>query len=141
MLPALTLFTSDVPSAEHWPLWFLGSACALALYDLLKKTSVRDNAVLPTLLISSFFGMLAFVASVAIVDELPEVLHPSARALAFAGIKAIIVAVSWIFTFCAVRVMPVTVATPIRSSTPALIFILAFFIYGYSRFLILFLIS
>ena len=42
-----------------WTSLVLASAVFLALYDLAKKASVRDNAVLPTLLISTCYGCVA----------------------------------------------------------------------------------
>ena len=44
-----------------WTVWILASAVFLAFYDLAKKASVRDNAVLPVLLVSTLFGCAAFL--------------------------------------------------------------------------------
>ena len=114
-----------------WTVWILLSSFFLALYDLAKKASVRDNAVLPVLLCSTCCGCAAFVAGVAVCGKLPEVLSSaSGRALGLAAIKSVIVATSWVFTFYALRTLPITIATPIRASAPALVFIAAFFLYG-----------
>ena len=43
-----------------WTAWILASSVFLALYDLAKKASVRDNAVLPVLLVSTCCGAAAF---------------------------------------------------------------------------------
>ena len=114
-----------------WTAWILLSSFFLALYDLAKKASVRDNAVLPVLLCSTCCGCAAFVAGVAACGKLPEVLaSASGLALGLAAIKSVIVATSWVFTFYALRTLPITIATPIRASAPALVFIAAFFLYG-----------
>ena len=114
-----------------WTAWVLLSSFFLALYDLAKKASVRDNAVLPVLLCSTCCGCAAFVAGVAACGKLPEVLSSaSGRALGLAAIKSVIVSTSWIFTFHALRTLPITIATPIRASAPALVFVAAFFLYG-----------
>ena len=114
-----------------WTAWILLSAVFLALYDLAKKASVRDNAVLPVLLCSTCCGCAAFVAGVAVCGKLPEVLASvGGRALGLAAIKSVIVSTSWIFTFMALRTLPITIATPIRASAPALVFVAAFFLYG-----------
>ena len=115
----------------NWTTWILLSAIFLALYDLAKKASVRENAVLPVLLCSTCCGCAAFVAGVAACGRLTDALAAvSARTIVLASIKSLIVATSWIFTFCALRTLPITIATPIRASAPALVFIAAFFLYG-----------
>ena len=114
-----------------WTVWILLSSFFLALYDLAKKASVRENAVLPVLLCSTCCGCAAFVAGLGICGKIPEVLAPtSGRALRLAAIKSVIVATSWVFTFYALRTLPITIATPIRASAPALVFVAAFFLYG-----------
>ncbi len=113
-----------------WTGWILCSAFFLSLYDLAKKASVRDNAVLPVLLCSTTFGGLAFVTGLAVTGRLGEVMAADSRILALAAAKSVIVATSWIFTFCALRTLPITIATPIRASAPALVFLVAFFLYG-----------
>ena len=114
-----------------WTVWILLSSFFLALYDLAKKASARDNAVLPVLLCSTCCGCAAFVAGVAACGKLPDVLSSvSGRVLGLSAIKSVIVATSWVFTFYALRTLPITIATPIRASAPALVFIAAFFLYG-----------
>jgi len=113
-----------------WTTWLLLSAVFLALYDLAKKASVRNNAVLPVLLCSTISGCLVFTLAVAVFGKLPAVLAVDGQTLALAASKSVIVAISWIFTFAALRTLPITIATPIRASAPALVFIAAFFLYG-----------
>jgi len=113
-----------------WTTWLLLSAVFLALYDLAKKASVRNNAVLPVLLCSTISGCLAFVLAVTVLGKLQQVVAVDGRTLALAASKSVIVAISWIFTFAALRTLPITIATPIRASAPALVFVAAFFLYG-----------
>ena len=114
-----------------WTAWILLSSFFLALYDLAKKASVRENAVLPVLLCSTCCGCAAFIAGLGVCGKLPEVLSSAnGQALGLAAIKSVIVATSWVFTFYALRTLPITIATPIRASAPALVFIAAFFLYG-----------
>lgn len=114
----------------NWTIWILLSACFLALYDLAKKASVRENAVLPVLLCSTSFGCAAFLVGLAATGRLGlTVAAVDARALGLGLAKSVLVAVSWIFTFCGLRTLPITVATPIRASAPALVFLVALFAY------------
>lgn len=113
-----------------WTLWILASAVFLALYDLAKKASVRENAVLPVLLCSTSFGCAAFGTTVAMRGDLAAVLSPGGGVLVLAALKASVVSVSWMFTFKALQTLPISIATPIRASAPALVFVVAFFLYG-----------
>lgn len=114
-----------------WTGWILGSAFFLALYDLAKKASVRDNAVLCVLLCSTLFGFAAFAAALVLTGGWSGALATlSGRVVGFALSKAVLVAASWMFTFRALRDLPITVATPIRASSPALVFFLALLLYG-----------
>ena len=114
-----------------WTAWILLSSFFLALYDLAKKASARNNAVLPVLLCSTCCGCAAFIAGISVCGKLPAVFaSASGQVLLLAAIKSVIVATSWVFTFYALRTLPITIATPIRASAPALVFIAAFFLYG-----------
>ena len=113
-----------------WTSLILASAVFLALYDLAKKASVRDNAVLPTLLISTCFGCVAYVAGVALCGRLGNATVMTRELLMLSAIKCIIVGTSWVFTFRALRTLPISIATPIRASAPALVFVIAFVVYG-----------
>ncbi|MBR4652570.1 MAG: DMT family transporter [Kiritimatiellae bacterium] len=113
-----------------WTCWMLASAFFLALYDLAKKASVRENAVLPVLLCSTSFGCAAFVLAVAWHGDVAAMFHVDGELLLLALSKSVIVATSWVFTFCALRTLPITIATPIRASAPAMVFLLALVLYG-----------
>ena len=113
-----------------WTYWILLSAVFLALYDLAKKASVRNNAVLPVLLCSTSFGCAAFLSAVGIHGDFLSMFHVSAETLFLSFSKSVIVSVSWIFTFCALKTLPISIATPIRASAPAMVFVVALFVYG-----------
>ena len=113
-----------------WTYLTVASAVFLAAYDIAKKASVRDNAVLPVLLVSTVSGAIAFAVALAVAGRLGAALHADSATLALSAAKSAIVATSWIFAFCALRTLPITVATPIRASSPALVFAIAVFLYG-----------
>jgi bacterial/archaeal transporter family protein len=108
-----------------WVILALLSAFLLGIYDLLKKYSLRENAVIPVLFISTLTNALIF---------LPVILygtygnHPAHSILNFGHltfrdhllffIKAIIVGSSWVFAYFAVKHLPITILSPIRSSGP-----------------------
>ena len=114
-----------------WTTWILTSAVFLALYDVAKKASVKGNAVLPVLLVSSFCGLAAYMAGLAASGHMAEiVLATTPRTVALAGVKTLIVSTSWVLTYCALRTLPITIATPIRASAPAVVLLVAVFLYG-----------
>ena len=113
-----------------WTGWILASAVFLALYDVAKKASVRGNAVLPVLLVSAATGTAAYVAALGAAGGLSAAAGASSRVLALSLAKSLIVGMSWVLTYCALRTLPVTIATPIRASAPALVLVAAFFVYG-----------
>ena len=113
-----------------WTAWILSSAVFLALYDVAKKASVRGNAVFPVLLFSSAAGAAAYASALGAAGGIPSALAVSAGDLALSLTKSVIVGTSWVLTYCALRTLPVTIATPIRASAPALVFVAAFFLYG-----------
>lgn len=108
----------------------MASAVFLAFYDLAKKASVRENAVLPVLLLATVAGGGAYISVLGAAGGIQAALDVSARNLALICIKSAIVSTSWVLTYCALRSLPITIATPIRASAPAIVFIAAFFLYG-----------
>ena len=113
-----------------WASWVLASAVLLALYDLAKKASVGANAVLPVLLASTTFGFAAYVAGLLAAGRLGALGEVSGAAVSLGLAKSAIVGTSWVFTFCALRTLPITIATPIRASAPALVLLIAVPLYG-----------
>ena len=108
----------------------LASAVLLALYDLAKKASVGANAVLPVLLASTTFGFAAYAAGLLATGHFRALGAVSGAAVSLGIAKSVIVGTSWVFTFCALRTLPITIATPIRASAPALVLLIAVPLYG-----------
>ena len=115
---------------RDWTTWVLASAVFLALYDIAKKASVQGNAVLPTLFFSTCFGCAAYVGSLVLCGGLDVASGLTAEIVGLSAVKCVIVGTSWVFTFCALRTLPISIATPIRASAPALVFVVAFVAYG-----------
>jgi transporter family protein len=113
-----------------WTGWILASAVLLAFYDLSKKASVKGNAVLPVLLLATVSGGVAYIAALGAAGGIPAALEVSGKELALVAVKSLVVSTSWVFTYCALKTLPITIATPIRASAPALVFVAAFFLYG-----------
>ncbi len=114
-----------------WTIWILASSFFLALYDLAKKASVANNAVLPVLFISTCCGCAAYMASLAACGRFcAAAAGMTPEVVALSAVKCTVVSASWVLTFCALRTLPISIATPIRASSPALVFLIAFVLYG-----------
>ena len=113
-----------------WTSWVLASSVLLALYDIAKKASVSANAVLPVLLASTSFGFAAYSAGLFATGHLCALGEITGATLSLGLVKSVIVGTSWVFTFCALRTLPITIATPIRASSPALVLLIAIPLYG-----------
>ncbi|HET7540070.1 MAG TPA: EamA family transporter [Polyangiaceae bacterium] len=109
----------------HWAPLSLTSALFLGFYDTCQKHALRDNPVLPVLLIST--GTCAAVWSTLLVAQrfcptlLPSsLLVPELSWLGHAELlfKAVIVAASWLCTYLAVKHLPISLAAPIRATSP-----------------------
>lgn len=113
------------------------SACLLGVYDLLKKTSLKDNAVIPVLFFSTLTSAILFTPIVIFTkfgshgpnlifnfEELPPVAH-----IHF-FIKSIIVGTSWTLAYFAMKHLPITIVSPIRSSGPLWTLLGALIIFG-----------
>ena len=108
----------------------LASAVFLALYDIVKKASVNANAVLPVLLASTTFGLAAYSVGMLVTGHSCSPSEISSTVLSLGLAKSVIVGTSWVFTFYALRTLPITIATPIRASSPALVLLIAIPLYG-----------
>lgn len=108
-----------------WFFYALISALFLGFYDIFKKYSVNSNAVLPVLLLSTLTSALFFIPILLLsrFDSIPQghlvhipSINPHAHLL-ITG-KAIIVLTSWIFSFFALKHLPLTIVAPIRATGP-----------------------
>ena len=100
------------------------SAVLLGFYDVCKKHSLRDNAVIPILFLNTLFCSLIFL--------------PLAFQTPFGGwemqryilLKACIVLSSWLFGYIGIKHLPITIVGPINATRPVLVLIGALLIFG-----------
>ncbi len=109
----------------------------MGIYDVLKKVSVNNNAVFPVLLVSTMSSALLFVpvfilSRNSILSEGDLLFIPKADAQTHLYIfaKAVLVLTSWIFSFFALKHLPLTVVSPIRATGPLWTLIGAILIFG-----------
>lgn len=109
-----------------WLALSIVSAVLLGLYDVAKKASLDDNAVLPVLFACSAVSFVLALAAPVLSACAPATAHQlgifmaplSASGHALVLIKAVIVTVSWVLTFFAIKHLPISLAAPIRASAP-----------------------
>jgi len=101
-----------------WVSYILISALLLAFYDIAKKHSVRDNAVMPVLFAATLCGSLGFSLALAMTGGLGAALAISPTGFGLVAVKSLIVSASWVFVYYALRALPISIASPIRASAP-----------------------
>lgn len=120
-----------------WMYLGLLAALFLGLHNLCKKHAVQGNEVFPVLLgtISSgfllllpiYFGSIFYademLHSVFYISDIPWETH------GFIVVKSAIMAASWVLAYQALKHLPITIVTPIRSAGPFFTFIGAILIY------------
>lgn len=122
----------------NWLLLAFVSAALLGLYDAAKKTALTDNAVLPVLLLNTFFSTLIFLPAIVssecgfgwfdgtLLDSSPGT--PQAHGLVF--MKAVIVLTSWIFGYFGIKHLPITIVGPINATRPVMVLVGAMLLFG-----------
>ena len=119
--------------------WFflaVASAALLGFYDVFKKQSLRDNAVIPVLLINTALSSLLFLpllcaSQFSWISPQSHWYVPSApitHHLLVVG-KALIVLTSWVCGYFAIRHLPLTLVGPINATRPVMTLIGALLIY------------
>ena len=107
--------------SADWLLLSLASALLLGVYDLFKKHAVNGNAVLPVLFFSCLAAALVWLGLLLAAPLLPTALQTQPLSatdhlLLFA--KSSLVGTSWIFAYFGLKHLPVSVAGPIRATSP-----------------------
>ena len=114
------------------------SALMLGLYDVAKKRSLKDNAVLPVLWLNTLFSTIIFfpalidsaVGTELLGDTIFATTSGSLRDHAMVIIKAIMVLSSWIFGYFGIKHLPLTIVGPINATRPVLTLCGAIIIFG-----------
>ena len=136
-----------------WLILAFVSATFLGFYDTSQKASLKDNAVLPVLLINTALSTLIFlpflvenilgaewfagsIFDTAPYPDMPENSglsqegHPLLRAHLLIVLKAFIVLSSWIFGYFGLKHLPLTLVGPINATRPVLVLVGATLIFG-----------
>lgn len=110
-----------------WVVLSFVSALCLGLYDLAKKSSVRDNAVPMVLLLNVLTGASIYLPII-LWSGWIQPLDATGHGLLFA--KSALVGASWTFAFFALKHLPITIAAPIRATSPLWTILIAVLLMG-----------
>ena len=120
-----------------WLLLAFLSAALLGFYDTFKKKSLRNNAVIPVLFLNTLFSTLIFLPFIVLsasshtldgsmfyVPQMGWVAHR------FILLKSVLVLLSWIFGYFAMKHLPLSIVGPINATRPVLVLVGALLVYG-----------
>jgi len=101
-----------------WISLALLSALLLGIYEVFKKTSLHNNAVVPVLFLSVLFSSTILFPIHLFSVFLPETAGKSIfyipevdfRTHLFILLKSVIVLASWLFAYFAIKHLPITIA-------------------------------
>ena len=127
-----------------WLILAFVSATMLGFYDTSKKASLKDNAVLPVLLLNTIFSTIIFSpflvdyiggfgwfnGTFLDTDPFSGDLSSTRKAHILVILKAFIVLSSWICGYFGLKHLPLTIVGPINATRPVLVLVGAMLIFG-----------
>jgi len=114
------------------------SALLLGFYEVFKKVSLFQNAVIPVIFVSILFSCVTLLPLLITSELFPQVLRNSVFFVPSANfhahflfvLKAIIVLTSWLFAYFALKHLPLSLASPIKATQPVWTVIGAMLMFG-----------
>ena len=121
-----------------WLLLAFLSAALLGFYDVFKKKSLKDNAVIPVLGLNTLFSSLVFLPFILISAYKPDWLQDSMFYVPAAGwevhrfilVKSCIVLSSWVLGYFGMKHLPLTIVGPINATRPVMTLVGAMLVFG-----------
>ena len=121
-----------------WLLLAFLSAALLGFYDVFKKQSLKDNAVIPVLFLNTLFSSLIFLPFIVLSVWRPGILEDSIFYVPVAGwevhryvvLKSVIVLSSWILGYFGMKNLPITIVGPINATRPVMVLVGALVVFG-----------
>ncbi len=107
-----------------WILLAFLSAALLGFYDVFKKHSLRDNAVLPVLFLNTLICSLIFLPFT------PSIPFGGWEVQRYVMLKSVIVLCSWICGYYGMKHLPLTLVGPINATRPVMVLLGALLVFG-----------
>lgn len=113
------------------------SAFLLGFYDVFKKKSLKDNAVIPVLFLNTLFCSLIFLpeviaTSLGLIGEEHMLYAPTQgwEVQKYIVLKSFIVLSSWLLGYVGIKHIPITIVGPINATRPVWALLGALLLFG-----------
>ncbi len=121
-----------------WLVLAFCSAVLLGFYDVFKKKSLTNNAVLPVLGLNTLFSSLIFLPFILVSSCWPSALEGSLFYVPQVGwevhkfilLKSLIVLSSWMLGYFGMKHLPLTIVGPINATRPVMVLVGALLVFG-----------
>ena len=121
-----------------WLLLAFLSAALLGFYDVFKKQSLKNNAVIPVLTLNTLFSSLIFLPFIVLSAWRPDTLEGGLFFVPVGGweghrfivLKSVIVLSSWILGYFGMKNLPITIVGPINATRPVMVLVGALLVFG-----------
>jgi drug/metabolite transporter (DMT)-like permease len=120
-----------------WILLAFLSAALLGFYDVFKKQSLKENAVIPVLLLNTLFSSLIFMPFIYLSgsgkigsDSIFFCTEWSWAEQRYILVKAVIVLSSWLLAYFGLKHLPLTIVGPINATRPVMVLVGAMIIFA-----------
>lgn len=121
-----------------WLAFAFLSAALLGFYDVFKKQSLKNNAVIPVLFLNTLFCSLIFLPCIILsacgsslmedsIFYVPQVGWESHK---YIVLKSCIVLSSWLLGYFGIKHLPITLVGPINATRPVMVLIGAMLVFG-----------
>lgn len=113
-----------------WLILAFLSAALLGFYDVFKKKSLKENAVIPVLTLNTLFSSLIFLLFIILSaqgyiseDSLFYTHQYGWAEHKYILLKSLIVLSSWLFAYFGLKHLPITIVGPINATRPVMVLI------------------
>ncbi|MBO7569325.1 MAG: DMT family transporter, partial [Bacteroidaceae bacterium] len=113
-----------------WLILAFLSATLLGFYDVFKKKSLKENAVIPVLTLNTLFSSLIFLPFIILsaqgyisTDSLFYTPQYGWAEHKYILLKSLIVLASWLFAYFGLKHLPITIVGPINATRPVMVLI------------------
>ena len=121
-----------------WLAFAFLSAALLGFYDVFKKQSLKNNAVVPVLFLNTLFCSLIFLPFIVLSASGSSLVEGSLFYVPMVGweahkyivLKSCIVLSSWLLGYFGIKHLPITLVGPINATRPVMVLVGAMLVFG-----------